>query len=316
MVRAASPAPEPEAPSPPRRASLFLRAARQRLSNRSLTILLAILMIAGVVASYVATSSNAYCGDTCHVMGESAASWRAGDHANVDCVRCHEGTPALSAPGAAIDRIRHVVAGAVGVSPKAANISARRCLSCHSGSVSESVEASNGIRMSHKEPLSAGMTCSDCHADTGHARTGTARGTRMSQCIKCHTGEQAPGDCSVCHVGDPGMSPVFSRMYPQTQLSQPTCGTCHDEKTCDACHGLRMPHNREFIDGDHARFSGFERKNLCWRCHVKTDCYGCHGDFDEAHGQGFRAQHQEYPRDAQCGTCHKHHEGPFCDRCH
>lgn len=300
----------------PRSRSGTGRRALARVSGRSWAAMAVLLVLAGVVAAYTATSTNSYCGDTCHVMTTSAESWRLSDHASIDCVRCHEGAAGLTAPRAGLDRLRHTLANSAGKSPAPTPVAAQRCTTCHEKDLTGSIEVTSGIRMSHQEPLAAGMTCGDCHEHTGHAAVPTSRGTRMSQCITCHNGGAASGECQTCHVGDPGRSPVFPRIYPQTQLPQPTCGTCHDEKSCDACHGIRMPHTVAFVEGDHARVAAFDRKEFCWRCHVETDCYGCHGEFDAGHGSGFKRWHQSFPRDALCATCHKHHEGPFCNRCH
>lgn len=169
--------------------------------------------------------------------------------------------------------------------------------------------------MDHTAPIAGGVSCLECHDEAGHAVERPLRPSRMQVCLRCHDGRMAASACEVCHVGDVGNQAVFNRVYRKAVLPQLTCGGCHDETTCDNCHGLRMPHSQEFIDGDHARDAGFDKKVLCWRCHPETDCGKCHSDWN-AHGADFKQSHKSKPRDSACYGCHDDHEGSFCDRCH
>ncbi|MDZ4655850.1 MAG: hypothetical protein U1F44_08250 [Coriobacteriia bacterium] len=292
------------------------RAARKPLPRKVQLWLFFGITLVTIATTYGVTSTNDYCANTCHVMGPSATSWNAAAHSGVACIRCHEGTPVLSLPIAAVSRIRHVSAEAAGGAPVSAVVPSRICLSCHTGGLEGSIETSAGIRVSHAEPLAAGMSCDACHMAVAHEHQVASRSTIMTKCLMCHDGGTAPVGCSTCHVGDPGASPVFDRIYTTTELPQPTCGGCHSEASCDACHGIRMPHSQAFIDGEHARDAGFYRKKVCWNCHLKTECGACHGDFDASHGSDFFEAHKMLPDTATCNTCHRHHDGPFCDRCH
>ena len=86
-------------------------------------------------------------------------------------------------------------------------------------------------------------------------------------------------------------------------------------ESCDACHGIRMPHSEEFLR-THPRYSGFDLKEQCFeQCHTQQDCGKCHGAWS-SHPPSFKQDHQRYPKDAACSTCHSKHEGPMCDLCH
>lgn len=292
------------------------RARRDPLPRKLQVWLFVGVAFVTLATAYGATSSNDYCANTCHVMAPSVTSWDAAPHRDISCIRCHEGRLVLSLPDATVSRLRQVSAEIAGRAPVSAVVSSRVCLGCHADRLEGSIETSAGIRVRHAEPLDAGMSCDTCHAAVAHKRDVASRATIMTQCLMCHDGETAPAGCPTCHVGDPGASPVFDRIYTTTELPQPTCGGCHSEESCDSCHGIRMPHSQAFIEGEHARDAGFYRKKVCWNCHVKTECFGCHGDFDRSHPQDFLTTHKSLSREATCSTCHRNHEGPFCDRCH
>lgn len=282
----------------------------------TMRIVSATLLVAITTAgTYAATGTDRYCAEGCHQMSEAAETWAASSHGGVRCVRCHEGRPVTSAAIAVVTRSGYVVGSLTGGEPDEVTIPGSRCLHCHATVLEGSIETTGGIRMDHAAPVTAGVTCFECHPDTGHAVDRPSRPSRMQVCLRCHDDLGAPSACETCHVGDIGNQPVFSRIYRQTLLPEPTCGGCHDESSCDACHGLRMPHSKEFLEGEHARQSGFELKVLCWRCHTESDCGQCHGNWD-SHGADFVTRHQSKPRDSACYGCHASHEGPFCDRCH
>jgi len=294
-----------------------LRPALLRSVSSPARIALAVaaFAVAGA-ATYTWSGTNEYCSAACHVMEPAASSWRLSPHSEVDCVRCHEGTPITSMPQAVMSRARHLLGSVTGASPGSVTLPPDRCLGCHEEEIAESIESTAGIRMDHSAPVDAGIPCESCHRETGHMIE-TAQASRMQVCLRCHDGDGASNECATCHIGDPGAHTVSARIFVQVQLPPPTCGGCHDESTCDACHGLRMPHSVEFLAGDHARPAAFDGRTLCWRCHVEADCTGgCHGSFDAGHGPYFKEDHKRYPWDSQCGTCHKAHEGSFCDRCH
>jgi hypothetical protein len=117
-------------------------------------------------------------------------------------------------------------------------------------------------------------------------------------------------------------------MFPKTRLAAVTdCGGCHDQTTCDACHGLRLPHSETFVKWQHARYAGFEKKQRCWRCHAsRQDCGGCHTDWTQnSHGANWRTIHGQsnLGMNARC-SCHwprmpeegRQQAGTYCRVCH
>jgi hypothetical protein len=130
----------------------------------------------------------------------------------------------------------------------------------------------------------------------------------MATCVPCHDGKKASSTCSVCHLGDTSEAVRVSdraRMYPRTALGRISdCGGCHDQTSCDKCHGLRMPHSATFTKWQHARYAAFSKRESCWGCHVIAECGKCHSDWArDPHGPNFRITHRRFDRESLC-ACH------------
>ncbi|HEY3317504.1 MAG TPA: cytochrome c3 family protein [Coriobacteriia bacterium] len=287
------------------------------------TALVLALALAAVVSAYTVTSTDPYCTNTCHTPGSRAplVSRGSGPHASVACVSCHEDALPLGLAGNVASRFGqaydYFAANRGGSSPAS---DSRRCLGCHADiSTSTLRDAKTKVRVAHRQPLAAGMTCDDCHTNVAHGKAPDA--VSMTSCVRCHDGTTASAKCSTCHDGDTGLASAGSsgRLFTKVRLSADwSCGGCHDQVKCDACHGLRMPHDTAFRSGGHARYAAFAKKAMCYRCHNDADCGKCHGDFKNAHGGPdlFFPRHKTFTRDALCNTCHSHHQGTMCSLCH
>lgn len=275
------------------------------------------LLVAAVVAIlpslYVGTAQDSYC-VSCHA-GALLDVESDGAHASVSCVRCHEDSGAFVTN--AILRLSDVSAKyGLGSSQYSSVPRTSRCLGCHRNDVAQvSEDQQTGVRISHSEPLEAGWACLDCHASEGHADMGAPVG--MTPCLSCHDAVQASAECDTCHAKDTSAASGLAgtRIYGTATITRRDCEGCHSMESCDACHGLRMPHSEEFLR-THPRYSGFDKKELCFeQCHTDGDCGKCHGSWD-SHIPSFKEEHKIYPKDSACDTCHDRHEGPICDLCH
>lgn len=333
-------------PKPPRtqrvrqHAEPAARSRRVRRSAGAATMIGALVAVA-IAVGYMGTSRDEYC-LSCHE--QKARSQEQADarsslatetaplvHAGVRCVACHEDALPLGFAASVAARMRWTVKGLTGADPEAVQpgVPARRCLACHRSIMSRTTESTaTGVVMSHKEPVEAGAPCVECHMNAGH--TPGAQGVSMNTCLRCHDGRAASADCGECHKKDVAFAAGQRRTFPFVHLPPITdCGGCHDQKTCDACHGLRMPHPQDFIAGEHARYAGFEKKNLCWRCHTLADCGQCHsvkapgmGAWGHGTGNWWRYEHGRVtPEGAQAGCgCHGKspyaRAGNYCKACH
>lgn len=302
-------------------------------------VVFGVLVGVALAVGYAGTAQDVYCA-TCHGQIAEDAGPIADEgtqtatseptHASVSCVACHEAGQLTGMAANTIDRARHLVAQLAGAPfPTDAVVDSSACLRCHNEILQESVETTDTrIRMSHKEPVEAGLVCTECHAGVGHRQEPAAQ-AGMVTCLRCHDGEQAAAACGTCHLADVGYSTTDSRVFVAVNLPPITdCGDCHDQAKCDACHGFRMPHPQGFLDGEHARYAGFDLKEKCYACHVRTDCDRCHATKDRSlgywgHGTGpvWKYQHYDVPPgiEAGCG-CHGRSKyvqaGNYCKACH
>jgi hypothetical protein len=302
-----------------------LRARRMHLMRTALLILL-ILAPVLALAPYTATGSKP-CG-TCHGIAPWVERWEAGAHSSVGCWDCHSSGGVLGALEASSRGIARPLARAAAARP--GGIASSRCLRCHED-VAERVVKKGRLLVSHREMIDAGMSCLLCHSTTAHGE-GAVRpvvsGTRievqlksrMSRCLVCHDGQQAPSECKTCHAEGPLDKAAASSADPRTPLA-PKCRGCHKPSTdrkCIDCHGLELPHPAEFF----RQHAGMSHNNpvLCAKCHEMANSQescGCHNDTN-VHGtysQWF-PQHGPAATATNGGAGCQCHEPSFCGQCH
>ena len=304
-------------------------AARRRRSNVGLAIVTALMLvgvIAAFVATYIYTGTNEYCGRSCHATDPHVVLAVKTSHAK--CTDCHEADP-ISGMASRI-RMAIVKTPEVGHSVASVPVDPARCLGCHATVAQTTVVTATGLRISHREIIATGYTCSACHHDIGHAKTGTLT-AGMGQCMSCHDGKKAPKTCATCHTaGSPitvasAATKIASQFnYGTVRVANQECFRCHGaEKNCIACHGLVLPHPQAFINGGHARIAAFDGKQMCFKCHSLQWCGNgtCHGAFS-MHAASWKTAHQKYTN-AQCVGCHLSFihanlgpNGNFCKVCH
>lgn len=273
---------------------------------------IAIALVAAFGAGYIGTAQSTYC-LACHSDARSDAE--GATHAATACVSCHEDTAALVSN--TVRRASDIAAHyGIGSSAYDNRVPSDRCHSCHRD-IEETVTRNEetGVMMSHAEPLEAGYACADCHRSEEHADMAAPVG--MSVCLACHDAENASAECDTCHAKDTSAASGLAgeRIYGTATITRTDCEGCHSMESCDACHGIRMPHPEEFLR-THPRYSGFHLKELCFeQCHTQGDCGKCHAPWN-GHEPNFRESHKRYAKDSACNTCHDQHEGPICDLCH
>jgi hypothetical protein len=285
---------------------------RRRSKLATAVIVLATLAIFWATTGY-STSGDSACA-ACHDKSPHASADKPRDpHAGVTCVACHEPGGAVSRAITGVGpRILHVIGHIAGgsVSRDYGRVTRSACASCHASAIARTtVDAARGIRMSHKEPLAAGATCLDCH----RLKSGVllARGVGMSPCIRCHDSKTAPSACATCHDKKAANAARVRTVTPAVQVPQVKCGGCHDQaRECDSCHGVRLPHSKEFMTYAHARAGAvdlwFNGGRTCAKCHTATrnPCSRCHSSMlGTGHGPGNALAHQK-ASSAACDSCH------------
>lgn len=295
------------------------------------------LVVLGAVLGWwlvtgVTTMPTLIC-ESCHVENVHSLAVGPDPHEGTACVRCHETGNYLAAITIAVPgRVTHIVSKMV--SERAATpygyVASKSCDSCHGPQVAVTMtNPDKAVRISHKEPIDAGAQCTDCH----HIRGGIIGPdtTGMLPCLRCHDNVKASAECSSCHTGDIALA-ITGRSEPTTETAQrliptPDCGGCHDQTSCDSCHGIRMPHTQEFMAYAHAREGvedlWFNGGRTCAKCHndESRPCTSCHKAKFLSHGTKFSATHsQGSGTGIGCDNCHaemSYRPGRnFCELCH
>lgn len=305
---------------------------RQRLVNVLVTVWLpVVVVVAAGAASFSYTGGDRYCSVYCHGSDPVTTARSRTAHAGVACVACHEDPAPEGIAGSISIRALHLAERATlvaTVSGRPVLVPTRRCLVCHAQDLREPTEDLRlGVRMSHSEPLAAGMSCDDCHTAAGHAVARVP--ISMAQCLPCHDNRKASSECRFCHLSDTSTASSGHRLFAKTNVGvRKDCGGCHDQRPCDACHGLRLPHPDGFVGGGHARAAAFEGKRACFRCHTQDSCSACHlvpAKVDLAkpwgHPADWRLRHGAGGPASMC-SCHElkrpadKRGQPFCTACH
>lgn len=335
-VAAASPAAEtPPAPARAARPPLTPRQRRWRRFSSAATAVLVPLLVAGaLVSAYVMTGTDAAC-LTCHADSPAVDAVHENDHGGrASCADCHEQGTGADVVSATVTRVEMVLvqSGLPTSTVEPRPVSSAACARCHDVRTGTLESSRVNIRVSHAEPLAAGMNCTDCHGAVGHLGEAGRSAVSMERCLGCHDGTTAAAECVTCHTTDIATTGRDSLVrddgrvtgsgtyqYPTVVASDTDCSGCHQVETqCDPCHGLRLPHPDRFVEGYHAKDAAFEKKETCFRCHDTRDCQSCHRPFTVGHADNWKTDHASAAWDAGCG-CHGrgvNEDVPICVYCH
>lgn len=317
-------------PAAAKRASKVKKRADARTWLIRIAITAAVIIGVWVLAGFT-TSNSAICAG-CHVMTPHTQADKGSDpHPSVACVKCHEPAGVFSryfvqVPG----RIGHFASDLLPrIEPEDYGaVASSGCQACHAGQMDGVVvNKDTGVRMQHKEPLEAGALCLDCHELTGGVVS--ARTVGMNPCMRCHDAKTASAECDSCHdQSAAAAAQARTTQLQKQQIAQVNCGGCHNqERDCDTCHGMRMPHSNAFKTGAHARAAAvdvwYNGGRTCFKCHTATrnPCTKCHTKFiGKAHPISMAQTHKAATEQA-CDTCHMQWKPTatrsFCkDTCH
>lgn len=233
-------------------------------------------------------------------------------HVRLRCERCHEGATDSTRAAESLIPSEQSCAPCHDAQTDRERASAATCGYCHVGSDGTDIVPSHfpppRIHFSHQQHAREGVRCLDCHEDIQRRQTATARDLpTMESCWRCHGtaglgGDEASGECSVCHVSTP--DGTLRTRFGDAQLLPPRW-----------LHG--MDHDRDFMVRH--RWVAADNGALCAECHTESECVACHdgrvrpstihpADFLTNHGPMARRNEQ------QCSSCHTTQR--FCTECH
>lgn len=314
-----------------RRRRALRKRARKRMSPRQLLVR-RIVVGAVALACFSAVSYYTFfprsC-SSCHEVKKQYESWRTSTHARINCVYCHSKPGVLGFLATGVRALTHVgvhyglvaAQGTVYYEPSS-------CFTCHRYIVENVAEGT--VRTRHKDFIESDWSCSRCHKGIGHKEQ---RVFSMRYCLECHDGARATARCEDCHIKDIYLARLKKEVpeeSPRVSAGPIQCyNVCHPKEVdaiCTPCHGVEMPHPREFI-ARHATYS-YENRALCVRCHEERGATtarpcGCHPPEDTMHGsyESWFIQHRSVARAGSTSTnclCHysAFSSSDICDVCH
>ena len=213
------------------------------------------------------------------------------------------------------------------------------CVNCHNDldRVFKEGEVTN-LLYRHQKHFAKGVSeCAVCHPANTHEPDAINKPT-MSRCFICHGPSAeaiAPGTCATCHPPGTPRQPTshLSKGWatkahgPQALEDRFQCLTCHQQTTCDTCHGLEIPHAADWKEAPHAT-TYFAGSKVCARCHVtpaiapagtkpsgRSLCDTCHHPQgpDRSVWLGYHSQVVKSDGASACFTCHATNT---CATCH
>lgn len=284
----------------------------------------AIVLILVVIATLAGTIQPFPC-KACHAMRASYQAWEKSSHNKVNCLACHQRPGALGFCIMTADFIRMNVANPLGnySKPIMAHVRNESCLRCHE-KIQKGIATRSAINVSHKEFLSKGYRCTNCHNTVAHGdAVPSPEFPHMDKCTPCHNKKMASTKCGLCHVGKAerivrhsgpwGVThgSTWERTHGMGNLT--TCIICHEEGKCAKCH-LMVPHPKKwpYTHGKNAVKEGAEE---CLRCHIESFCKNCHR-IEMPHPQGFLQNHPPAVKKEGEKACYGCHVRGDCDYCH
>ena len=191
------------------------------------------------------------------------------------------------------------------------------CKKCHKET--QNLIVYHSLKITHKDHWERDIACIECHARVVHGPRAEYKNTpSMETCRKCHDGETAPEECSICHVTLGTRAPVaFDPEWVDAhkidvQQNEDTCKRCHHQDFCNNCHTSAKPHKADWFKIHDVEAHKDIQK--CGTCHKERYCTDCH-EIRKEHSLNWSDVHggraKEDPQD--CNRCHKE---SFCSDCH
>jgi hypothetical protein len=233
--------------------------------------------------------------------GRQAFPHRAHVLAGASCITCHPGAERAGEEGPL-----HLPdeASCRGCHSKPHNDGA--CMSCHGDEWTAlgAAQARDHMRFDHARHQEATRgNCVRCHA--GIQEAGQNLRPAMAVCLKCHEqeGNFQLRDCKRCHVdlAEDRMPPPshivhdgdFARTHgARAGSTADLCSTCHTERFCASCHGVKVPALPARLAFDapgqaSVHRAGFASRHsieaaaqpgACASCHQPEACQDCHAE--------------------------------------
>lgn len=298
---------------------------RPELWYRVAGVVFVIALFLGTIGYF--TAQPFFC-NTCHEIKPYYKSWTTSTHADVACLTCHAKPELSSSVRLRIDAVQHAFVHLFKgkdvreLGPALIAESGEACLSCHIAK--RDITPSGDLIIPHPKHIRLkGISCSDCHVNLVHNRTGSGKSLPpMELCYRCHDGVRISNKCQLCHK-EKGPPKDHDQKWvdahgPIALQGRSECMTCHSKPKdfCKECHRKIPPsHDPDWSPFGHSLAVRSGGEAPCLTCHnKKTFCSKCH---EARHPADYARTHRsvvEAEGSASCAKCHT--ERKLCVTCH
>jgi len=153
------------------------------------------------------------------------------------------------------------------------------CLSCHEDL--RAVNPKGDLKIPHKAHVNIlKMQCVQCHNYLVHEKNPAGTHTpTMAGCLKCHNGDTAKNNCTVCHTkkATPASHKAADWLVVHPKQVTSDCNACHawTKNWCADCHARRPKSHTADWRKTHGEQVAKHRN--CEACHAASFCIRCHG---------------------------------------
>ncbi len=198
----------------------------------------------------------------------------------------------------------------------------KKCNLCHYEGVYKKFKATDSeLNFSHKQHLSQGKKCTDCHKElekVKFAKESKESFPEMESCYSCHNNEKAPNNCESCHSNLTNLVPKthnksnFLNEHKSITVSgvssKNNCMMCHSDNFCQTCHSPLKYNGENKAENFYAPYYTKEGATRIDR-----------GDLQKlttAHNINYKFTHglDANQKSFECKTCHD--PVTFCSSCH
>jgi len=194
------------------------------------------------------------------------------------------------------------------------------CLFCHSSRSPgarpvRSTRVFSFTHTAHRFSIVDATTCEPCHRMQGRQ---IVTPVTEAACVSCHVAQNAPTDCTSCHVGLSRIPPSHEEagfLREHGRLEQTPCLRCHARSFCSDCH--TRDHTPLWKRATHG-IDAVRDTRACASCHEADECDRCHRTVRPTNHLGGNWQGLGHAMPARissrsCVTCHSADD---CARCH
>jgi len=197
----------------------------------------------------------------------------------------------------------------------------KECSFCHYEGVQKKlIPTVKELDFSHKQHLSLGKKCEDCHInmqDYKYSNDNPNKYPAMENCYSCHNDREVTNSCEACHTSTTNLIPVnhlnsnfLNEHKAVINLSENSnnCMMCHSDNFCQVCHSASGYKGKNSAKDFFAPY--YTKGTGTVRTRAELQKLNTVHNLNYIYTHGLDAQQKAF----ECKTCHD--ASNFCAACH